>query len=54
MSSMSAHFVRRALTTIPVILLVTMLLFALRTMTPGDPATLAIGQETDLNKAQYQ
>jgi peptide/nickel transport system permease protein len=51
---MSAYFVRRALTTLPVILLVTMLLFALRTMTPGDPATLAIGQETDLNRAQYQ
>ncbi len=51
---MSAYFVRRALTTLPVILLVTMVLFALRTMTPGDPATLAIGQETDLNRAQYQ
>src|SRR3712207_6749239 len=39
---------------IPVILLVTMLLFALREATPGDPATVAVGQETDLNREEYQ
>src|SRR3712207_2261661 len=39
---------------VPVILLVTMLLFALREATPGDPATVAVGQETDLNRAEYR
>src|SRR3712207_101699 len=39
---------------VPVILLVTMLLFALREATPGDPATVAVGIETDLNREEYQ
>lgn len=50
---MGHYVVRRALATVPVVLLVTMLLFALRTITPGDAATVAIGQEGDLTKTQY-
>jgi len=37
----------------PVILLVTLLLFVLRQATPGDPATVAIGQESQLTKEEY-
>ena len=34
---------------IPVLLIVTGVLFVLREATPGDPASVAIGQEADLN-----
>ena len=51
---MTKYIIRRLLMMIPVVLLVTMLLFALREATPGDPATVAIGIETDLNREEYQ
>lgn len=50
---MGRYVIRRFLAMIPVLLLVTIVLFALRTITPGDPATIAIGQEGDLTRAQY-
>lgn len=51
---MTTYILRRLLMMVPVVILVTMLLFALRQATPGDPATVAIGQESELNQAEYQ
>ncbi|MGH2584000.1 MAG: ABC transporter permease [Dehalococcoidia bacterium] len=51
---MTKYILRRLLATVPVIILVTMLLFGLREATPGDPATVAVGQETELNREEYQ
>jgi peptide/nickel transport system permease protein len=51
---MTKYVIRRLLMMIPVLLLVTMVLFVLREATPGDPATVAIGIESDLNKEEYQ
>lgn len=51
---MSKYIIRRLLMMIPVLLLVTMLLFALRQATPGDPATVAVGQESLLTKEEYE
>jgi peptide/nickel transport system permease protein len=51
---MTKYVIRRLLMMLPVIFLVTMLLFALRQATPGDPATVAIGQESLLTKEEYQ
>lgn len=39
---------------IPVLLIVTGVLFILREATPGDPATVAVGQETELTKEEYE
>jgi peptide/nickel transport system permease protein len=50
---MGRYVVSRALATVPVVVLVTVLLFALRTLTPGDAATVAIGQEPDLSRTEY-
>jgi peptide/nickel transport system permease protein len=51
---MGGYVVRRALMIVPVVLLVTMLLFALRSATPGDPAAVSIGQDSTLTKAEYR
>jgi peptide/nickel transport system permease protein len=51
---MTTYIIRRLLMMIPVILLVTLVLFVLREATPGDPAVVAVGQETDLNREEYQ
>lgn len=51
---MTDYIFRRFLMMIPVLLIVTGVLFVLREATPGDPASVTIGQETDLNKAEYQ
>jgi peptide/nickel transport system permease protein len=50
----TTYIIRRLLMTVPVMFLVTMVLFALREATPGDPAVVAVGQETDLNRDEYQ
>ena len=50
---MGRYVLRRLLAMVPVLLLVTMVLFALRTITPGDAATVAIGQEGSLSKSEY-
>src|SRR5215213_3922743 len=50
---MTKYILRRMLMMAPVILLVTLLLFVLRQATPGDPATVAIGQESQLTKEEY-
>ena len=51
---MPEYVVRRLLMLIPVLLLVTGVLFALRQATPGDPAVVQIGQEPELNEAEYE
>ncbi len=51
---MTSYVGRRLLMMIPVIVIVTAVLFALRQATPGDPATVAVGQETQLTKEEYE
>lgn len=51
---MTDYIVRRFLMMIPVVLIVTALLFILSQATPGDPASVTIGQETDLSKSEYE
>jgi peptide/nickel transport system permease protein len=51
---MTEYIIRRFFMMIPVLLIVTGVLFMLREATPGDPASVAIGQETELNKAEYK
>ena len=51
---MTKYIVRRLLMMVPVLLIVTGVLFLLREATPGDPASVQIGQESELNKAEYQ
>lgn len=51
---MTDYIIRRFLMMIPVLLIVTGVLFALREATPGDPASVAIGQEALLTNDEYQ
>ncbi len=51
---MTEYVVRRLLMMIPVLLIVTGVLFVLRQATPGDPASVQIGQETELNATEYE
>jgi peptide/nickel transport system permease protein len=51
---MTDYVIRRFLMMIPVMLIVTGVLFVLNQVTPGDPATISIGLESDLNKEEYQ
>lgn len=51
---MTEYIIRRFLMMIPVVLIVTAVLFILSQATPGDPASVAIGQETDLRKDEYE
>ncbi len=51
---MTSYVGRRLLMMIPVIVIVTAVLFGLRQATPGDPATVAVGQETQLSKEEYE
>jgi peptide/nickel transport system permease protein len=51
---MTDYIIRRFLMMIPVLLIVTGVLFILSEATPGDPASVTIGQETDLSKAEYE
>lgn len=51
---MTSYMVRRLLMMIPVLLIVTGVLFILREATPGDPATVAVGQETELTREEYE
>lgn len=51
---MTSYMVRRLLMMIPVLLIVTGVLFVLREATPGDPATVALGQESELTAEEYQ
>lgn len=51
---LTTYILRRLVAMLPVVLLTTMLLFGLRRSSPGDVATIAIGQETDLNRAEYE
>lgn len=51
---MTGYVVRRFLMMVPVVLMVTMLLFVLRQATPGDPATVAVGETSGLTSAEYE
>lgn len=51
---MTDYIIRRFLMMIPVVLIVTGVLFILSQATPGDPASVTIGQETDLSKSEYE
>jgi len=50
----TGYVVRRFLMMVPVVLMVTMLLFVLRQATPGDPATVAVGETSGLTSAEYE
>jgi peptide/nickel transport system permease protein len=54
---MTAYLIRRALGTIPVILLITLLVYSLLQLAPGDPATLLLPEdatEADLVEAKHR
>lgn len=51
---MTKYIIGRLVSMIPVLILVTIVLFTLRTLTPGDPAAIAIGQEGQFNQQEYR
>jgi peptide/nickel transport system permease protein len=50
---MSAYLARRVATIVPTLLLVTMLIFGLQQLLPGDPAVVLAGEERDPNVVAY-
>ena len=51
---MGQHLLRRALQMVPVLLLVSMISFALLFMLPGDPALLILGDQQATNQVAYE
>ena len=50
---MTSHLVKRLLSVLPTLLLVSMLIFGLQQLLPGDPAKILAGEEQDPNVVAY-
>ena len=50
---MTSYLVKRLLSVLPTLLLVSMLIFGLQQLLPGDPAKILAGEEQDPNVVAY-